>query len=98
MLNLNPEINFDDFEEVFTAVDSHTCGEFTRVVIKGVPDLKGNSMVEKKDYFAENYDYIRTALMYEPRGHRDMFGAVLTEPVNPEADFGIFYQRKKNPV
>lgn len=91
MLNLNPQLKRENFEHAFVAVDSHTCGEFTRVIVGGVPELKGNTMAEKKEYFAEHYDYIRTALMYEPRGHRDMFGAVLTEPVSKEADFGIFF-------
>ena len=46
-------------------------------------------MIEKKKWMEENYDKVRTALMFEPRGHHDMFGAFLCEPVNPEADFGV---------
>ncbi len=91
MLNLNPQLKASQFEHAFVAVDSHTCGEFTRVIVGGIPDLKGDTMAEKKQYFSDHYDYIRTALMYEPRGHRDMFGAILTEPVSEEADFGIFF-------
>lgn len=91
MLNLKPKINPKAFTDAFVAVDSHTCGEFTRVLVGGIPELEGTTMLEKKAYFAEHYDHIRRALMYEPRGHRDMFGAVLTEPVDPRADFGIFF-------
>ena len=47
--------------------------------------------IERKNYLAEHYDHFRQALMFEPRGHHDMFGAVVTEPVNPEADFGVIF-------
>lgn len=73
------------------AVDSHTMGEATRVVISGFPYIRGNSMQEKKEYLIENFDYIRTAIMHEPRGHNDMFGSVIVPPINPEADFGIVF-------
>jgi proline racemase/trans-L-3-hydroxyproline dehydratase len=73
------------------AVDSHTMGEPTRVVTGGMPPIQGNTMAEKKKYLQENLDYIRTALMHEPRGHRDMFGSIITSPSNPEADLGIIF-------
>ncbi|OWZ84365.1 proline racemase family protein [Natranaerobius trueperi] len=79
------------FDQMITAVDSHTMGEPTRVVTGGLPSIKGNSMVEKRDYLEKNYDNIRTALMYEPRGHRDMFGSILLEPTNSKADIGIIF-------
>ena len=72
-------------------VDSHTMGEYTRILYEGCPPLTGNTVMEKKEFFRKNYDYIRTALMLEPRGHRDMFGAVLTEPTMPQADVGVFF-------
>ncbi|MCR5054420.1 MAG: proline racemase family protein [Lachnospiraceae bacterium] len=72
-------------------IDSHTEGECTRICYDGFPDLPGETMMEKKNYLMEHYDYLRTALMLEPRGHRDMFGALLTEPVNEEADFGVIF-------
>ena len=72
-------------------IDSHTEGEATRIVYDGFPHLQGDSMMEKKKYVMENYDFLRTALMLEPRGHRDMFGAILTEPVHEEADFGVIF-------
>lgn len=75
---------------IFT-VDSHVMGEPLRVVTGGIPFLKGNSIVDKKAYFAENFDHFRSALMLEPRGHDNMFGAVLCEPVNKTADIGIFF-------
>lgn len=72
-------------------IDSHTEGESTRIVYGGFPNLPGKTMMEKKNYLMEHYDYLRTALMLEPRGHRDMFGAVLTEPVHKEADYGVIF-------
>ncbi len=72
-------------------IDSHTEGEYTRICYEGFPKLEGTTMMEKKKYLMENYDFLRTALMLEPRGHRDMFGATLTEPVHEEADFGVVF-------
>jgi hypothetical protein len=48
-------------------------------------------MAEKKAYLEQNLDYVRTAIMLEPRGHNDMFGSIITQPCNPEADFGIIF-------
>ncbi len=73
------------------AVDSHTMGEPTRIIIGGIPNIPGKTMAEKKIYLEEHMDHIRTATMLEPRGHNDMFGSILTAPVNEEADFGIIF-------
>lgn len=54
-------------------VDAHTMGEFCRILVGGIPEPQGNTMIEKKKWLEENCDYIRTALMLEPRGHHDMF-------------------------
>ena len=72
-------------------IDSHTEGEATRIVYDGFPDLPGETMMDKKKYLMEHYDFLRTALMLEPRGHRDMFGALLTLPVHEEADYGVIF-------
>ena len=71
--------------------DSHTIWEPTRIVYDGFPELVGDTMMEKKKYLMEHYDLLRSALMLEPRGHRDMFGALLTEPVHDEADVGVIF-------
>lgn len=73
------------------AVDTHTEGEPTRIITGGVGHLAGDSISEKRDYFRSNLDHLRTALLAEPRGHKDMFGCVLTEPAGPEAEFGMFF-------
>lgn len=72
-------------------VDLHTGGEPLRVITSGLPEIKGNTMLEKRRFFQEHLDFIRTGLMWEPRGHADMYGAVITPPVNPGSDFGTFF-------
>lgn len=74
-----------------TTIDMHTGGEPLRVITGGLPELKGNTILEMRRYFKENLDHIRTGLMFEPRGHADMYGAVLTQPVSEDADFGTFF-------
>ena len=86
-MELKANVNFNRFEAALQVVDAHTEGEFCRMVIGGFPEPQGNTMIEKKKWMEENYDNVRTALMFEPRGHHDMFGAFLCEPVNKEADF-----------
>jgi len=66
-------------------------GEPTRVVVGGVPQIPGKTMPEKKKYLEDHLDYLRTAIMLEPRGHNDMFGSIVTTACNPEADFGIIF-------
>lgn len=73
------------------AVDSHTMGEPTRVIIGGMRPIPGKTMAEKREYLKAHLDHIRTALMLEPRGHNDMFGSVLMEPTDPKADLGIIF-------
>ncbi|MER2262885.1 MAG: proline racemase family protein [Psychrobacillus sp.] len=72
-------------------IDTHTMGEATRIVINGFPKIVGKTMMDKKEYVKENYDHLRKLLMNEPRGHKDMFGAILTEPTNEECDIGIIF-------
>ena len=84
-------INFDRFEAALQVVDAHTVGEFCRMVIGGFPEPEGTTMIEKKKWMEENYDHVRTALMFEPRGHHDMFGAFICAPINKEADFGVLF-------
>ncbi len=73
------------------AIDSHTAGEPTRLIVGGVGPVPGETMREKRLYYMEHYDQVRLQLTREPRGHRDMFAAHLTEPVTPGAHFGLIY-------
>ncbi|GAA3644463.1 proline racemase family protein [Streptomyces fenghuangensis] len=76
---------------VFHAVDSHTEGMPTRVITGGIAPVPGATMAERRTYFMRHLDHIRTLLMYEPRGHAAMSGAVLQPPIHPEADWGVIY-------
>ncbi|MGZ2369931.1 proline racemase family protein [Ancylomarina sp. YFZ004] len=72
-------------------IDLHTGGEPLRVFTHGLPEIKGNTILEKRRYFRDNYDYIRTGTMWEPRGHADMYGAIITEATSEDGDFGTFF-------
>ena len=72
-----------------TTIDMHTGGEPLRVVVGGLPPIEGPTVLEKRRYFREHYDYLRTGLMWEPRGHADMYGAVITP--SADGDFDVFF-------
>ena len=73
------------------AIDSHTGGEPTRVVIGGFPDLGPGSMADKLDAFRRDHDKLRSAVVCEPRGHDAVVGALLCDPVDPTAAAGVIY-------
>jgi proline racemase len=77
-------------KHVISVTDAHVAGEPMRLITGGII-LKGNSILEKREYMMQHYDHIRTAAMLEPRGHTDMYGAVLTEPSDPQADLGVVF-------
>jgi trans-L-3-hydroxyproline dehydratase len=74
-----------------TAIEAHTAGEPLRVITGGLPPLAGRTILEKRRHFREAYDDLRTALMWEPRGHADMYGCVLTEPERPDSHCGVLF-------
>lgn len=78
-------------KRVFHAVDSHTEGMPTRVITGGVGVIPGSTMAERREHFLAEMDHIRTLLMYEPRGHSAMSGAILQPPTRPDADYGVLY-------
>ena len=73
------------------SIDSHTAGEPTRLIVGGIDSVPGKTMREKRQYFIAHHDNVRQLLTWEPRGHRGMFAAFLTEPVTPGAHFGLIY-------
>lgn len=77
-----------DWKQIRT-IDMHTGGEPLRVFTSGLPPIEGNTVLEKRRYFREHYDFIRTGTMWEPRGHADMYGAVVTQSL--DADFDVFF-------
>lgn len=91
--NILRKTNFNlpkDWFQIKT-IDMHTGGEPLRVIVSGFPELKGNSVLEYRRYCKENYDHLRTTLMFEPRGHADMYGCILVPPNDNEGDFGILF-------
>ncbi|CAM2008173.1 4-hydroxyproline epimerase [Acanthopleuribacter pedis] len=75
----------------FSCIDAHTCGNPVRVVSGGAPFLEASTMSERRQEFMARYDWMRTALMFEPRGHDMMSGSMLYPPSDPANDVGILY-------
>jgi proline racemase len=86
-LNWNPPA---DWVRI-TAIDAHAGGEPLRVILEGLPDLPGDSILAKRRIMKEHYDDLRRALMWEPRGHADMYGAIITPPVTADGDLGVLF-------
>jgi len=72
-------------------IDMHTGGEPLRVIIDGYPEIKGNTILEKRNYTKMHLDDLRKALMFEPRGHADMYGVILTQACSQGCDFGVIF-------
>ena len=77
--------------KMISVIDTHTAGEAARLVTAGVPKIPGKDIVEKKQYLIDNLDDLRKSVMFEPRGHQDMFGAFLLPPTKEEADFALIF-------
>jgi trans-L-3-hydroxyproline dehydratase len=78
---------------LITTVEVHTGGEPFRIVTSGIPRIPGKNILERRAWLGEHGDQYRKALMFEPRGHSDMYGGFLTEPVSDGADFGIIFMQ-----
>ncbi|MFQ5721298.1 MAG: proline racemase family protein [Candidatus Aminicenantales bacterium] len=74
-----------------TTIESHAAGEPLRVITGGLPKIPGKTMLDKRAYFLNHLDNWRRALMWEPRGHADMYGAIITEPVRAGSDLGVLF-------
>jgi 4-hydroxyproline epimerase len=75
----------------FHCIDAHTCGNPVRLVYRGGPPLDGESMLDRQQHFIAEYDWIRTALMYEPRGHAMMSGSILYPSKRADCDTGVLF-------
>jgi proline racemase len=78
-------------EKYLHVIDTHTLGEPTRIIVSGAPRFKGASVMEKKRDMEANHDWIRKVQIYEPRGHLNMYGALLLEASHPDADYGVIF-------
>ena len=72
-------------------VDAHTEGEPLRVILAGYPELPGSTILERRASAKELHDHLRTALMWEPRGHADMYGCLIVPPERGDSDFGVLF-------
>ena len=85
--NWNPP----DGRTEFQTIDAHTEGEPLRIILSGYPDLKGKTLLEKRTDAQNHHDELRKAIIWEPRGHADMYGAIIVEPDTTDADFGVIF-------
>jgi len=76
-------------------IDAHAEGGPLRLVVHGFPSPRGGTMLEKREWAGRHTDHLRRALMLEPRGHADMVGAVLTEPVSPASHAGVIFMHNE---
>lgn len=91
MRNWRPPANW----QRITTIDAHTAGEPLRIITSGFPELPGSTILEKRQYARQSFDYLRRALMWEPRGHADMYGCILTPPVTPDGDVGVLFMHNE---
>ena len=76
-------------------IDAHAAGEPLRLIVDGFPSPRGTTMLAKRDWVRTHADHLRRALMLEPRGHADMYGAILTEPVMPGSHAGVLFMHNE---
>ena len=76
-------------------IDAHAGGEPPRLIVEGFPAPRGATMLAKREWLRKHADHLRRALMLEPRGHADMYGAILTEPVMPGSHAGLLFMHNE---
>ena len=81
--------------EKLKTIDAHTAGEPLRLIVDGWPAPRGRTILEKRAWARQHQDHLRRALMWEPRGHFDMYGALLTEPERPDSDAGVLFMHNE---
>src|SRR5207302_8958207 len=74
---------------------AHAAGELLRLIVDGFPPARGRTMLETREWVRRHADHVRRALMLEPRGHADMYGAILTEPVAPGSHAGVLFMHNE---
>ena len=85
--------NMDNLK--ITTTEMHTGGEPLRIIETGFPEIKGQTILDKRTYIRENFDCIRKTLIFEPRGHFDMYGVILVKADIPEADIGTIFMHNE---
>ena len=79
------------FKNIITCIDAHAGGEPLRIVTSGLPSIHVSTMLEKRSYFLLNLNHFRKLIIHEPRGHKNMYGAVITPPVSDGGDIGVLF-------
>ncbi len=79
----------------FTVIDMHTGGNPLRIISSGYPAIPKGTILEKRAYVRNNLDHLRKTLMFEPRGHYDMYGALLVEPDLPHSDMAVLFMHNE---
>lgn len=80
----------EDFLNI-SVLDAHTGGEPLRIILDGLPEMKGDTVLERRQYMKEHHDNLRTSLMFEPRGHADQYGVVIMPPCTDGTDFSVLF-------
>ena len=80
---------------IINTIESHTAGEPLRLIVGGFARIEGRTILEKREFIRERFDHLRRALMLEPRGHLDMYGALLTEPEREGSDAGVLFMHNE---
>lgn len=84
-----------DYGRIARCIDMHTGGEPLRVVIQGAPELKADSILDYRRQMQDSHDHFRKKLMWEPRGHADMYGLILLPPERKDSDFGVLFMHNE---
>ena len=92
-MDLSPALDWSppDGWQMLTVIDSHTGGEPFRLVVEGLPAIPGDTVLKRRRYATENLDHLRKATIWEPRGHADMYGGWLGDPVDPDSDLSVLF-------
>lgn len=88
-------IDAETIRRTITTIDAHAGGEPLRIVTSGLPPLRGATILERRREMLAHHDHLRRALMWEPRGHADMYGAIVTRPVTAAADYGVLFMHNE---
>ncbi len=83
------------YARVLQTIDCHAAGEPLRIVTGGIPPVPGDTILERRRFFRDHLDHVRRLLMWEPRGHHDMYGCVLLPPVSSEAQYGVLFMHNE---
>jgi trans-L-3-hydroxyproline dehydratase len=81
--------------QTITVIDSHAAGEPLRVIVDGLPPVRGATILERRRFARQHLEVFRKALMWEPRGHADMYGAIITEPASDDGDIGVLFMHNE---